>query len=69
MSFFPAVGSYIVARLGEASTYAGAAAIVQSVITHQSIPAIATAALGFLAVVLPASILDPVRSALAPKSP
>ena len=69
MSVLSTIGSYVVARLGEASSYAGAAAIVQAVVTHQSIPSIITAAFGFLAVVLPASFLDPVRAALAPKSP
>ena len=67
MSVLSTIGSYVLARFGEASTYAGAAAIVQAIVTHQGIPAIATAALGFLAVVLPASILAPVRAALAPK--
>ena len=69
MSFFPAVGSYIVARLGEASTYSGISAIALAVVSHQGTAAIVAAVGGFLAVVLPASIVNPISAALAPKSP
>ncbi len=67
MSVLSTIGAYVIARLGEASTYAGAAAIVQSIATHQGPSAIATAIFGFLAVVLPASFVAPVKAALAPK--
>ncbi len=69
MSFFSSLGSYVVARLGEASTYAGAAAVVNAAIQHQGSPAIVQASLGFLAILLPASITGPLKTVFGSSPP
>ena len=50
------IGSYIVARLGEASTYGGVALLVNAIANHSGLPAILQAAFALLTVFLPASL-------------
>jgi uncharacterized membrane protein len=51
-----AIGSYIVARLGEASTYGGVALLVNAIANHAGLPTILQAVLGLITVFLPASL-------------
>ena len=50
------IGSYVVARLGEASTYGGVALLVNAIANHSGLPAILQAAFALIAVFLPASL-------------
>ena len=50
------IGSYIVTRLGEASTYGGVALLVNAIANHSGLPAILQAAFALITVFLPASL-------------
>ena len=61
-AFFAYLASYAIARLGEASTYAGAAVLINAVAQHQGPAAIAQAAGGLAAILLPATVTGPIKA-------